>query len=151
MFWGGKKPRIKFKILCDAKDRGGLKLPHFEAYGEATGLSWIREWMTLQKPKMLVSEGFNNAFGWHSYLFYEKSKIDKVFKHHYIRDSLIRVWIKYRYLLKGRPLWIRLEEVIQFISKNKPHKQLTYQDLIKFENGEAIIKTEEKLDHKYRW
>lgn len=79
-FWGGgKKPRIKLKTLCDDKERGGLKLPHFKTYYEATCLSWIKGWITLQKSKMLALAGFNNAFGWLLYLFYEKSKIDRLF------------------------------------------------------------------------
>lgn len=44
------------------KERGGLKLPHFETYHKAICLSWIREWMILQKPKMLALAGTHIYF-----------------------------------------------------------------------------------------
>lgn len=37
--WAGKKSRIKMKVFCDAKERGGLKLPNLKLYNEAVCLS----------------------------------------------------------------------------------------------------------------
>ena len=75
--WQGKKPRIKFKLLQDAKERGGLGLPDFKLYSEACCFLWIREWLTLENQKLLLLEGHEIKFGWHAYIWYEKVKINK--------------------------------------------------------------------------
>lgn len=49
--WARKMPRIKFKILSDAKERGGLNLPDLELYHDASALTWIQEWILLQNKK----------------------------------------------------------------------------------------------------
>lgn len=101
--WAGKKPRIKFKVMCDKKDRGGLSLPKFELYHDVCALAWITEWVLTQYKKLLTMEGFNARYGWHAYLLYDKHKVDSMFNHHYIRKSLLSVWNKYRkYHQKGR-------------------------------------------------
>lgn len=41
--WAGGKARIKYKILYDAKERGGLQLPDLERYFEACCFVWIRD------------------------------------------------------------------------------------------------------------
>lgn len=33
--WAGEKPRVKYKVLCDARERGGLQLPNLELYCDA--------------------------------------------------------------------------------------------------------------------
>lgn len=97
-----------------------VQVPNFEIYYEAICLLWIREWITLQNQKLLLLEGFNKVFGWHAYLFYEKEKADKAFKHHYIRNNLLQVWSKYKkYLPEARPLWITPKEVIYKLVGNK--------------------------------
>lgn len=129
--WAGKKPRIKLKILCDSKERGGLQLPNLEMYHEVAYLTWIRNRINLDNAKILVIEGFNKIFSWHAYLMYEKLKMDGVFKHHYIRNTLIKIWLKYyKYLPKEKPLWIVPAEVIQVSPERKITGQLAYQDLI---------------------
>lgn len=81
---------------------------------------------------------------------YEKSRNDEMFKHHFIRNSLMQVWLKYKKkLLNKRPLWIVPEEVIHFIVKTKDEDRVTYQDLIQFENDEAILKSE--VETKYNF
>lgn len=67
------KPRMKYKILCDARERSGLQLPDLERYYDACFLTWIREWITLMDKKLLAL-GVNKTFGWHSYKMYDKSK-----------------------------------------------------------------------------
>uniref|UniRef100_A0A670JD11 Reverse transcriptase domain-containing protein n=1 Tax=Podarcis muralis TaxID=64176 RepID=A0A670JD11_PODMU len=82
--WQGKKPRIKFKILTDAKERGGFALPDLRLYYEAAAFCWMKVWLLLENTDVLDLEGFNNAFGWHAYLWYDKVKVHKMFKNHNI-------------------------------------------------------------------
>lgn len=118
--WAGKKPRVKYKILCDARERSGLQLPDLETYYDACYLVWVREWIKIQDKKMLALEGFNKNFGWHAYLMYGKEKVDAMFKHHYIRGSLLNTWLKYRkHLTDKRPMWIIPEEAIYSVVKRK--------------------------------
>lgn len=77
--WAGKNARIKNKCLCDLKERGGLQLPNLKIYQEAVSLSWIQEWLNLEKPELLNLEGFSNVFSWHAYLNYEKQTVDRFF------------------------------------------------------------------------
>lgn len=93
--WMGKRTRIKMKHLLDDKNRGGLQLPNFELYQDANCLAWTRDWVTLTNKKLLNFEGFNRHFGWHSYLFYDKLKADNTFAHHYVRNNLLNIWLKY--------------------------------------------------------
>uniref|UniRef100_A0A803TZS1 Reverse transcriptase domain-containing protein n=1 Tax=Anolis carolinensis TaxID=28377 RepID=A0A803TZS1_ANOCA len=105
--WGGKKPRIKRTHLTDEKKRGGLGLPNLQLYHDACGLTWIKDWATLKKTKILTLEGADLRSGWHAYLWYDKKSIEKNFGNHFIRSSLIKIWDKYkrRFHLKT-PLWI---------------------------------------------
>uniref|UniRef100_A0A670KCX7 Reverse transcriptase domain-containing protein n=1 Tax=Podarcis muralis TaxID=64176 RepID=A0A670KCX7_PODMU len=70
--WEGKKPRIKFKLLTDATERGGFALPDMRLYYEATCLCWIKEWVKLENRELLALEGYNNNYGWHAYLWKDK-------------------------------------------------------------------------------
>uniref|UniRef100_A0A670I0Q6 Reverse transcriptase domain-containing protein n=1 Tax=Podarcis muralis TaxID=64176 RepID=A0A670I0Q6_PODMU len=90
--WQGKKPRIKFKILTDAKERGGFALPDLRLYYEAASFCWMKDWFLLENTDVLDLEGFNNAFGWHAYLWYDKVKVHKLFKNHIVRKALFIVW-----------------------------------------------------------
>lgn len=75
--------------------------------------------MLLDK-KMLALEGFNKTFGWHTYLMYGKEKSDTIFKHYYIRESLLYTWSKYsKYLPEKKTLWIIPEEVIYHCWRQK--------------------------------
>uniref|UniRef100_A0A670K4W9 Reverse transcriptase domain-containing protein n=1 Tax=Podarcis muralis TaxID=64176 RepID=A0A670K4W9_PODMU len=105
--WQGKKPRIKFKILTDAKERGGFALPDLRLYYEAASFCWMKDWFLLENTDVLDLEGFNNAFGWHAYLWYDKVKLHKLFKNHIVRKSLFNVWTKYKDLLENKtPRWL---------------------------------------------
>lgn len=129
-----------------------MQLPNWEGYFEACCLVWVREWITLRNKKLLAIEGANKTFGWHAYLMYNKSKTDSLFKHHFIRNSLLNVWLKYkRYLPEQRPLWIIPEEVIHSIVGNKGGNLLSYQNLLTFEGNPVWLKSEAELDQKYDW
>lgn len=54
--WGSRKPRMKYKILCDTREHGGMQLPDVERYYDACRLVWVRDWITLEN-KLLVLEG----------------------------------------------------------------------------------------------
>uniref|UniRef100_A0A670K2L6 Reverse transcriptase domain-containing protein n=1 Tax=Podarcis muralis TaxID=64176 RepID=A0A670K2L6_PODMU len=78
--WQGRKPRIKFKLLTDAKERGGFALPDLKLYYEASCLCWVKTWIKLENKEVLDLEGADNRFGWHAYLWREKRKVHKGFE-----------------------------------------------------------------------
>lgn len=120
-------------------------------YHEAACLTWIWEWINFDNAQTLALEGFNKLFGWHAYLMYGKSKMDGLFRHYYIRNALIKAWLKYfKFLPKERLLWIVPSEVIQIAPWRKPTGQLAYQDMIEFDTREVKLKTEELKD-VYNW
>lgn len=139
--WSGKRARIKMKHLMDDKNRGGLQLPNFKLYQDAVCLTWIRDWVNLSNQKLLNLEGFNRRFGWHSYLFYEKLKVDNTFAHHYIRNNLLNTWLKYiqRIDLK-RPLWMSPFDVIEMGIMGREYRNFTYQDFIQIINSKFELK-----------
>lgn len=92
--WAGRKARIKYKIFIDTRERGGFQLPDLQLYYKASCLLWIQDWILLEKKRLLTLEGFNNIFGWHAYMMYNKAKVDAMFNHHYIRSALLQVWPK---------------------------------------------------------
>lgn len=51
--WRGRKPRIKLRIIQDAKARGGLNLPNMKIYHEACCLLWTKEWIELKEDRLL--------------------------------------------------------------------------------------------------
>uniref|UniRef100_A0A670IDL4 Reverse transcriptase domain-containing protein n=1 Tax=Podarcis muralis TaxID=64176 RepID=A0A670IDL4_PODMU len=105
--WQGKKPRIKFKILTDAKERGGFALPDLRLYYEAAAFCWLKDWILLENTDVLDLEGFNNSLGWHAYLWYGKAKTHGMFKNHIVRKAIFMVWMKYKDLLESKtPRWL---------------------------------------------
>uniref|UniRef100_A0A670ICH5 Reverse transcriptase domain-containing protein n=1 Tax=Podarcis muralis TaxID=64176 RepID=A0A670ICH5_PODMU len=105
--WQGKKPRIKFKILTDAKERGGFALPDLRLYYEAAAFCWMKDWILLDNTDVLDLEGFNNSLGWHAYLWYDKAKTHGMFKNHIVRKAIFMVWKKYKDLLESKtPRWV---------------------------------------------
>lgn len=133
----------------DDKQRGGLQLPNFKLYHEAICLTWISGWLKLSKKRLLNLEGFNKRYGWHSYLIYDKLKVNSMFTHHYIRGSLIKVWQKYSIRLdQKRPLWISPPQVIELRMKYNEDRIITYHDFIEKENNNYRLKNELNLPLK---
>lgn len=150
--WAGKKARIKYKILIDSKERGGLQLPDLQLYYDACCLLWSRDWILLNKKKMLALEGFNKSFGWHAYLMYDKVKADAIFNHHFIRRSILQCWLKHsKETSDERPMWIAPEEVIHKIAETKGADIDTYEDLLTTRSGQICLKSENELKEKYNW
>lgn len=79
-------------------------------------------------------------------------KADSIFKHHFIRITLLQTWLKYgKERSEEKPLWIAPEEVIyNKVGKTKERVD-TYQDLIKLDSNQITLKTEEELGGKYNW
>lgn len=150
--WAGKKPRIKMKVLCDGRDRGGFQLPNLRLYHDAVCLSWLREWITLENRKLLSLEGHNKIFGWHAYLMYRKIKMDGHFTHHFVRRSIYRVWERYKKQLgEKKPLWIVPAEVIKAASASKGEDWLRYMDLLVMKKEKGEMKSREDISYKYDW
>lgn len=84
---------------------------------------------------------------------YNKNKVDGLFSHHYVRQSLLKVWQKYkRYLLEETPPWIIPSEVLMTIVTTKQEGWLTYGELLCKEEKEGIkLKKEEELPYSYNW
>lgn len=83
---------------------------------------------------------------------YDKTKVDTMFNHHFIRKILLQEWLKHgKHRSEERPMWIAPEEVIQSKSRNKEEMIDIYKDLIKFESNQIILKTKEELEHKCNW
>ena len=45
--WQNKRPRVRLKVLCACKDKGGLALSHFRSYYWAAQLGKLVSWMRL--------------------------------------------------------------------------------------------------------
>uniref|UniRef100_A0A803SM80 Reverse transcriptase domain-containing protein n=1 Tax=Anolis carolinensis TaxID=28377 RepID=A0A803SM80_ANOCA len=145
--WKGKKPRIKYKVLIDKKNKGGFGFPDLNLYHDACALDWIRPWMNLNKEKILTLEGHDLRVGWHSYIWYEREKKEKNFGNHFIRSSLLRILQKYKkkFYLKT-PLWLSTMEAKQrrlLGWSNWP----TYRTLLI--KGTEILKSHEEIKQKF--
>uniref|UniRef100_A0A670IW01 Reverse transcriptase domain-containing protein n=1 Tax=Podarcis muralis TaxID=64176 RepID=A0A670IW01_PODMU len=149
--WQGKKPRIKFKILTDAKERGGFALPDLRLYYEAASFCWMKDWFLLENTDVLDLEGFNNAFGWHAYLWYDKVKVHKLFKNHIVRKALFNVWIKYKDLLENKtPRWLSPMEAKASKILNMEGGWAKYCEIIERVGDNWKLKSLEKLKDKVR-
>lgn len=86
-------------------------------------------------------KGFNNQFGWHAYLVYEKVKTHKGFLNHIVRKSLYKIWFKYKYLLEPKiPLWTSPTEALTVKKKNMKAEWATYRMLLEENNNKLIFK-----------
>lgn len=128
-------------------------MPNFRLYYEAVCLAWVKDWWTLENRRLLNLEGFNARFGWHAYLFYSKHKVDNIFSHHYIRQSLLNVWLKYRrYLPDQIPPWVVPCEVLKTAINEPGEGWLTYGDLLEVREGNEIyLKPQDKISYNYNW
>uniref|UniRef100_A0A803SZS4 Reverse transcriptase domain-containing protein n=1 Tax=Anolis carolinensis TaxID=28377 RepID=A0A803SZS4_ANOCA len=105
--WKKKKARIKYSTMISPKKQGGFGVPDLKLYHDACALNWITEWTKLKQIKILNLEGHELRRGWHGYLWYNKSKIEKQFGNHFIRSSLIKIWDKYKRQFHTKtPLWL---------------------------------------------
>lgn len=146
--WARKKLRFKYKILCDAKERGGLQLPNLEIYYDTCCLTWIQEWIILQDKKLLALEGFNKTFGWHAYLMYGKEKSDTIFKHHYIRENMLSTWLNYSKHLPEKKNFMDYSRRSD-LAGGKRKEPLPYKELMIIKDGQTTIKTGKELNYKY--
>ena len=80
---------------------------------------------------MLDLEGFDNMFGWHAYLWYDKAKIHETFKNHIVRKALYQVWTRYKDLLERKtPRWISPVEAKAYKRPNMSANWLRYMDIL---------------------
>uniref|UniRef100_A0A670IVE2 Reverse transcriptase zinc-binding domain-containing protein n=1 Tax=Podarcis muralis TaxID=64176 RepID=A0A670IVE2_PODMU len=149
--WQGKKPRIKFKILTDAKERGGFALPDLRLYYESAAFCWLKDWLLLEDTDVLDLEGFNNAFGWHAYLWYDKVKINKVFKNHIVRKAVFNVWTKYKDLLENKtPRWLSPLEAKARKRSNMEANWPKYWEILEKDGDNWKLQSMEKMRDKVR-
>uniref|UniRef100_A0A670JU36 Reverse transcriptase domain-containing protein n=1 Tax=Podarcis muralis TaxID=64176 RepID=A0A670JU36_PODMU len=151
--WQGKRARIKFKYLTDARERGGFAVPNLKLYYEAACLSWLKEWATLRNTDLLDLEGFDIRFGWHAYLWQGKGEVHRGFSSHIIRGSLLAVWNRYKKLIeKGTPWWLSPVDIIRLKKPNMTEERWTYEDLLtKSEEGWKIKPYDELKDKIKEW
>uniref|UniRef100_A0A803TUP7 Reverse transcriptase domain-containing protein n=1 Tax=Anolis carolinensis TaxID=28377 RepID=A0A803TUP7_ANOCA len=148
--WNGKKPRIKYAMMTDKKDRGGFGLPNFRLYFEACALSWIKDWCNLKREHILNLEGFDLRRGWHAYIWYDKKQIEKNFGNHFIRSALIKVWEKYkRFMYVRTPLWISPLEENSRKLLGWPEWP-TYKEILYKRDDSYQIKPLEQIKKKYK-
>lgn len=71
-------------------------------------------------------------------MMYEKHLADNFFLHHFIRNSIFKVWQKYRqHLPNKRPLWIIPIEVIQQQTGYKTEERSKCKDLVYWQKTEV--------------
>ncbi|CAI5780611.1 Hypothetical predicted protein [Podarcis lilfordi] len=149
--WQGKKPRIKFKILTDAKEIGGFALPDLKLYYESAAFCWLKEWLLLENTDILDLEGFNNVFGWHAYLWYDKVKAHKAFRNHIVRKALFNVWLRYKDLLENKtPRWLSPMEAKALKKLNMEVKWPKYWEILEQDGDRLKLQSFEKLKNKVR-
>uniref|UniRef100_A0A670K7G8 Reverse transcriptase domain-containing protein n=1 Tax=Podarcis muralis TaxID=64176 RepID=A0A670K7G8_PODMU len=149
--WQGKKPRIKFKILTDAKERGGFALPDLKLYYEAAAFCWLKDWLLLEDTDVLDLEGFNNAFGWHAYLWYDKVKTNKAFKNHIVRKAVFNVWTRYKDLLENKtPRWLSPLEAKARKRANMEANWPKYWEILERDGDNWKLQSLEKMKDKVR-
>uniref|UniRef100_A0A670HZZ5 Reverse transcriptase domain-containing protein n=1 Tax=Podarcis muralis TaxID=64176 RepID=A0A670HZZ5_PODMU len=149
--WQGKKPRINFKILTDAKDRGGFALPDLRLYYESAAFCWLKQWLLLENTDILDLEGYDNRFGWHAYIWYDKVKMHKGFKNHIVRKALYNVWIRYKDLLESKtPRWLSPMEAKETKKLNMESKWPKYCEIIEQDGERVKLQSYDKLKSKVR-
>uniref|UniRef100_A0A670I8A5 Reverse transcriptase domain-containing protein n=1 Tax=Podarcis muralis TaxID=64176 RepID=A0A670I8A5_PODMU len=149
--WQGRRPRIRYKLLTDRKERGGLAVPNLRLYYEAACLCWVKDWITLENKDLLELEGVENRSGWHAYLWSSKGKIHKSFLNHIIRGPIYEVWGKNRKLLEPKtPWWLSPTDILSFKKTNLDEQSLTYEDLLTCSHEGWKLKPYEELKEKLK-
>uniref|UniRef100_A0A670KB41 Reverse transcriptase domain-containing protein n=1 Tax=Podarcis muralis TaxID=64176 RepID=A0A670KB41_PODMU len=156
--WQGKRPRIKFKLLTDRRERGGFAVPNLKLYYKASCLCWIKEWIVIKNTDLLDLEGFNTRFGWHAYLWHNKVKVHKGFSNHIIRGPLILsevplIWDRNKNLLeRNTPWWLSPIDILTTKKVNLDGERWTYEGLmVRTEKGWKIKTYEELGDKLTSW
>uniref|UniRef100_A0A803TMV4 Reverse transcriptase domain-containing protein n=1 Tax=Anolis carolinensis TaxID=28377 RepID=A0A803TMV4_ANOCA len=67
--WKSKKARIKYSTMIARKTQGGFGVPDLKLYHDACALCWLKDWVKLEKTKILNLEGHELRKGWHGYLW----------------------------------------------------------------------------------
>lgn len=117
--------------MCDARIRGGLQVPNFKIYNEAICLTRLGRWILPNNRKLLNLEGFNKKYGWHAYLVHDKTRMDNIFKHHYVWQPLLECWLKYKpYLPKQMAPWIIPRELLDDFSDLGSLNSVQYGDFL---------------------
>uniref|UniRef100_A0A670K732 Reverse transcriptase domain-containing protein n=1 Tax=Podarcis muralis TaxID=64176 RepID=A0A670K732_PODMU len=149
--WQGRRPRIRFKLLTDRKERGGLAVPNLKLYYEAACLCWVKDWITLENTDLLDLEGADNRFGWHAYLWSNKGKVHRGFTNHIIRGPLYEVWEKNKKLLEWKtPWWLSPTDILSIKKTNMEEQRLTYEDLLVRSQEGWKLRPYEELKEKLR-
>lgn len=151
--WQGKKPRIKFKLLTDVKERGGFALPDLKLYYEASCLCWVKTWINLEDREVLDLEGHDNRSGWHAYLWHGRRRTHKGFGNHIFRGPLIEVWERYKDVLEPKtPHWLSPLEVMSVKKTNMRANWATYEQLLMKEEGKWKMRPYEQVKNQvYDW
>uniref|UniRef100_A0A670I4H7 Reverse transcriptase domain-containing protein n=1 Tax=Podarcis muralis TaxID=64176 RepID=A0A670I4H7_PODMU len=151
--WQGKKPRVKFKILTDTKERGGFALPDLKIYYEASCLCWVKTWIKLEDGEVLDLEGHDNRYGWHAYLWHGRKKGHKGFGNHIFRGPLLEVWERYKEMLEPRtPQWLSPLEVMAIKKINMGTNWATYEQLLMKEEGKWKMRPYDQVKSQvYDW
>lgn len=145
--WNNRKARIKKKIMCDDKSRGGLGVPNLKVYYFASILLWIMDWILMEDEQLLNLEGENLRFGLHGYLFYNKDKVHNESKRNILIKAMLKVWEKIGPRICSNQIpqccspheaWFNREAI-------PVKKWIRYSDLIKITEGNIEFKSQEEL------
>ena len=121
-------------------------MPNLKLYFDVC-LFWMKDWVTLKETKLLELEEHDLRFGWHTYLWYDKVKVNKDFKNHFVRSAILRVWNKYKARLSPNvPLWLSPQEPFVRRENVGGTSWFNYKDLLNAEEGEPKLKTREMLE-----
>uniref|UniRef100_A0A803U1D9 Reverse transcriptase zinc-binding domain-containing protein n=1 Tax=Anolis carolinensis TaxID=28377 RepID=A0A803U1D9_ANOCA len=148
--WQGRKPRIKIKNLIDDRTRGGMNLPDLRLYYESCALTWVRDWLFSKNKKILNLEGYNLKFGWQTYTWGTPDKNEKrIFKNHIIRDSLNKIWTKYKNrIFPKTPLWLSpLETTLKY--RHRKTNWPTYRDILIRQDNNYCLKSQEEIQETF--
>uniref|UniRef100_A0A803T4B7 Reverse transcriptase domain-containing protein n=1 Tax=Anolis carolinensis TaxID=28377 RepID=A0A803T4B7_ANOCA len=58
--WKNKKARIKYSTMISWKNQGGFGVPDLKLYHDACALCWLKDWIKLEKTKILNLEENHN-------------------------------------------------------------------------------------------
>lgn len=92
--WADKKPRIKFNLLTLPKNRGGVGLPDFKKYHQASHITRIIDWHCHEMNKDWIQLEQNLVpFQIPFYLWSSHSKTENKINHPLIANTL-NIWHK---------------------------------------------------------